>query len=712
VGLFRVSRRELLLAGLCGGGALAVGVYGGYKLGRRSEAGRRVVPPREQPFAPNAFVAVDEQGIVTVWLAQAELGQGVATTLPMLVAEELGAAAEQVRLQLAPANEAYGWMFTAVSSSVRDHWKDLRRAGAAAGEMLTAAAAAGFGVPVEQCRREHGFVVHGPSGRRIAFGALVQAASRLDVPESPRLRDPSRFRFVGGEMPRLDHTAKVNGSARFGLDARLPGMAFAVLRRCPVPGGKVRSFDDRRAREIPGVRDVFEIERGVVVLGDTTHAAMRGRDALDVEFDAGPNADWSSQRVEQRMHELADADGAIARSDGDGKAALDGEGVLVEAQYQLPYLAHATMETMNCTADVRADGCTIFAPTQAPLSIRDDAVRLLGLPADRVLVQPTFAGGGFGRRVTNDFAVEAILASKQAGRPVQVVWTREDDFAHDGYRPCSLHRLAARLDQRGNPTAWFHRVITPSILAQDPNFTDPVDPTAVEGAKELPYGIPNVQVELTKVAAPFPVSFWRSVGHSFNAFAVESFVDEIAAATQRDPAQLRLELLQGQDREPHRAALQLALDQAGPQPDGAGKGRGVALHASFHSHVAMIADVRVVADEVRVDRIVAGVDCGYAMHPDGVAAQIEGAIAFALSAVFHGDVTFENGAAQPGNFDQQPLLTIDRMPDVQVHIVPRELPDEVGGVGEIGVPPVAPAVANAVYAATGKRLRKLPIRRV
>lgn len=710
MGIFRVSRRELLIAGLCGGGALAVGVYGGYKLGRRSEAKRRVVPPREQPFAPDAFVAIDEQGLVTIWLAQAELGQGVATALPMLVAEELGADPARIRLKLAAANEAYGWMFTAVSSSVRDHWMEMRTAGAAAGEMLTAAAATGFGSPASECRRENGFVVHEPSGRRIGFGALVHAASRLEVPDSPRLKDPAEFRFIGNRIPRLDHARKVDGSARFGLDARLPGMAFAVLRRCPVPGGKIRSFDDRKAREVPGVRDVFEIERGVVVLGDTTHAAMLGRDALEVEFDNGPHVDWSSERVEQRMRELAGMDGAIARSDGDGAAALEGDGKLLEAEYRLPYLAHATMETMNCTADVRTDGCTIYAPTQAPIGIRDDAVRLLGMPAERVHVQPTFAGGGFGRRVRNDFAEEAILASKHAGRPVQVVWTREDDFAHDGYRPCSLHRMSARLDERGTPIAWFHRIITPSILAQDPNFTDPIDPTAVEGAKEMPYGIPNVQIELTKVDAPFPVSFWRSVGHSFNAFAVESFLDEIAAASKRDPAQLRLDLLQGPEREPHRAALQLALENAGEHEAAPGRGRGVALHASFHSHVAMIADVRVVAGEVQVDRVVAGVDCGYAIHPDGVAAQIEGAIAFALSAVFHGEMTFENGAAQPGNFDRQPLLTIDRMPDVTVHIVPRVPPEALGGVGEIGVPPVAPVIANAVYAATGRRPRTLPIR--
>lgn len=708
--LFPLSRRDLLLAGLAGTGAFGVGLYGGFRFGRRDERRRRVVPPREQPFAPSAFVAIDERGDVTVWLTKAELGQGVATSLPMLVADELGADPARLRLVIAPAHESYGSQFTAVSSSVKDHWLELRTAGAAAREMLVAAAAAGFAVPAEQCRAEQGHVLHVASGRRLPFAALVHAAARLPVPSAPRLKTPAEFTWIGKQMPRLDHPAKIDGSARFGHDVRVPGMAFAVVARCPVPGGKVATFDATTARSVPGVHDVFAIESGVAVLAETTHAAMRGRAALQVTFDRGPHAEWSSERVETLMRQLVEQTGSVARSEGKGAAGLAGTGRRVLAEYQLPYLAHATMETMNCTADVRDDGCTIHVPTQSPIGVRDTAAAMLGLPRERVLVQPTFAGGGFGRRVGGDFVREAVLASRHAKRPVQVVFTREDDFAHDAYRPCSLHRLEARLGDDGLPIAWSHRIVTPSILAQDPDFHDPIDPVAVEGAKELPYAIADLQVELVKVPAPFPLGFWRSVGHSFNAFAVESFVDEIAAAGSRQPADVRRALLRDPARAAHLAVLELALASAPAAPTGAGRGRGLALHASFGSIVAMVADVLVRDGAVRVEHITAAVDCGYAIHPDGVAAQIEGATVFALSALFFGDVTFAAGAAVPTNFHEQPLLRFDAMPRVDVHIVSRAVPPErLGGVGEIGVPPVAPAVANAVFAATGKRVRRLPL---
>ena len=708
--LLRPTRRELLLAGVAGAGALAVGTYGGFRLGRRDERQRKVVPPREQPFAPNAFVAIDERGAVTLWLAKTEAGQGVATALPMLLADELGADPASIRLVLPPANEAYGVQWTAVSTSVKDTWLELRRAGAAAREMLVAAAAAGFDVPPEQCSAANGRVVHGPTGRALPFAALVHAAARLPVPASPRLKDPAAFTHIGGVMPRLDHPTKVDGSARFGIDARMPGMAFAVVARCPVPGGKVASFDDAAARAVPGVRDVFAIDSGVCVLADTTHAAIRGREALQVTFDRGPNAGASSARVEQDMHALAETAGALARREGVGAEALAGEGTLVEAEYQLPYLAHATMEPMNCTADVRADGCTVHVPTQSPIGARDTVAEMLGLDRARVVVQPTFAGGAFGRRVEQDFVREAVQASRHAGRPVQVVWTREDDFAHDHYRPCSLHRLRGRVGRDGTPRVWWHRIVTPSLIqSKDPAFAEPIDPVAVEGAVEVPYSIPDLQVELVKVPNPFPLGFWRSVGHSFNAFAVECFLDELAAAASTDPVALRLRLLAGEANARHRGVLELAVRHAGEAPHGDGRGRGVAVHASFGSFVAMVADVHVAAGELRVERVTAAVDCGYAVHPDGVRAQIEGAVAFALSAAFFGDVTFTDGAAVQSNFHDQGLLRIGAMPRVEVHLVQPDVPPpQLGGVGEIGVPPVAPAVANAVFAATGTRLRRLP----
>lgn len=708
--LLRPTRRELLLAGLAGGAALAVGLYGGWRLGGRAERRRRVVPPREQAFAPSALLAIDEGGEVVLWLTRAELGQGVAGSLPLLVADELGADPARLRLVLAPAHEAYGNQFTAVSSSVKSLFLELRRAGAAARELLVAAAAAGFGVPAETCRAEDGFVEHPASGRRLPFGALARAAARLPVPSAPRLKEPGEWRWIGRGLARLDLPAKVTGSAVFGMDVRLPGLLFGVVARCPVPGGRVTAFDAAAARRVSGVREVFAIERGVVVLGDTTHAALQGRRALAPTYERGPAAQWSSARVEALLEESLGRAGLTARREGAGAAGLAGPGPRVAARYRLPYLAHATMEPMNCTADVRADGCTIHVPTQAPLGARDAAARLLGLDPARVVVQPTWVGGGFGRRVAQDFVLEAVAASRHAARPVQILWTREDDFAHDHYRPCSLHHLEARLGPDGLPRAWRHRIASPSILAQDPRFRGPLDGVAVEGARELPYAVPDLEVEYIPVEAPFPLGFWRSVGHSSNAFAVECFVDELALAADRDPLEWRLALLDPASHAAQREVLRLAVAAAGPPPAGPGRGRGLALHACFGSVVAMVADVTAGEGSLAVERVVAAVDCGFAVDPDGVVAQIEGGVGFALGAALHGRMTFAEGAAVESNFHDQPLLRLVEMPRVEVHLVRREVPPEIlGGVGEIGVPPLAPAVANALHAATGRRTAGLPL---
>lgn len=710
--LRRPTRRELLIAGLAGTGALAVGVYGGYKLGRRAERRARVVPPRSQPFAPDALIAIDRDGEVTIWLGQPDVGQGVATSLPVSLADELGADAARVRLVLAPANEVYGRQFTAVSRSVRDNWLDVRRAGAAAREVLLATAAAGFECEVHECEARDGFVRHVPTGRSVAFAALVDDAARRPVPADPPLKAPESFVYMGADMPRLDHAAKVDGTATFGLDARLPGMAFAVVARPPSPRGSIRSFDDEAARRVPGVLDVFRIDSGIVVLARHSHAAIRGREALKLELAPAPDPDWDSARISARLRELADGDGAEARTEGRGLQSphWSAPGArVVRAEYELPFLAHATMEPMNCTADVRDDACTVLVPSQAPQSARDECAALLGLPRDRVRVQPTWIGGAFGRRVAQDFVREAVQASRHARRPVQVLWTREDDFAHDHYRPCSLHRLAAVVGDDGLPVAWHHRIVTPSILRQDPRFSNAVDPVAVEGAVELPYEIADLSVELVFADMPFQLGFWRSVGHSFNAFAVECFVDELAATAGLEPTALRRRLLSGSSAARHRAVLELATERAGPASEASGAGRGVAVHASFGSFVAMCVDAHVEGADVTVHRVTAAVDCGFAVHPDGVRAQIEGAVVFALSAAMYGDVRFEAGAATARNFDDQPVLRIDACPQVDVHLVANG-PEPLGGVGEIGVPPLAPALANAVFAATGRRLRTLPLR--
>ena len=707
--LFRLSRRELLLAGAAGGTALAIGLYGGFRLGRRDERRRRIVPPREQPFAPGPFVAIDTAGVVTIWLAQPDVGQGVASTLPMIVAEELGADPRRVRVVQAPADEAYGVQQIAVSYSVRRKLGELRLAGAAAREMLVGAAADAFGVPPLECRAESGFVTHPGSGRRLGFGALVRAAARRPVPESPPLKPRSEFTYLGKTLPRLDLPAKIDGTARFGLDVRVAGMAFAMLARCPTVGGRLLRFDASGARAVRGVLDVFALERSVAVVAENTHAARLGREALRVEWDRGENARWDSRSIDAALDDFLSRDGAVARREGKGAEGLQGPGRTVSAEYRLPYLAHATMEPMNCTADVRDDGCTLWAPTQGPTGLRDAAAKLLRLPADRIAVNVTHVGGAFGRRLEHDFGLEAVEVSRQARRPVQVVWTREDDLQQDWYRPCSLHRMQARLAVDGSPAAWRHRIVAPSILRRDPNFRAPVDPVAVEGARDLPYRIADLQVEYVRADLPIRVGFWRSVGHSYNAFAVECFVDEIAAAAGHDPVRLRRALLAAAPR--HLGVLDRAVAGAGRAPQGAGRGRGVALHASFGSFVAMVADVTARADgTVAVDRVVSAVDCGFAVHPDGVVAQIEGGIAFGLTAAMGGRVGFSAGAATVANFHDYPLLRIDEMPRVEVHLIDGN-PEELGGVGEIGVPPIAPAVCNAIHAATGRRVRTLPLAR-
>jgi isoquinoline 1-oxidoreductase beta subunit len=705
----RLTRRQLLAAGLAGSAVLAVGAYGGYRLLRRRQQRRRPAPPREQPFAPSAFVAIDAQGLVTLWVPRPEVGQGIATTLPMLVVEELGADPAKVKVVQAPADEAYGSQMTAVSAGVRNSFKEQLAAGAAARQMLVRAAAATLDRPAAEFRVELGEVIHGPSGRRMPFAELVHAAAKQRVPDDPPLKPRSEWRYVGKAMPRLDLPAKIDGSARFGIDVRIAGMLFATVARPPAVGGKAGRFDARDALAVPGVRKVIAIESGIAVVADHTYSAMLGRQALKVDWEAGPNSRWDARAIDAHLDQCLGREGAIARREGNGAKGLQGPGRLVRAEYRLPYLAHATMEPMNCTADVRADECVVWAPSQAPQTVREAVARRLGIPVARVAVNIPLIGGAFGRRVANDYVFEAVDISKAVGRPVQVLWTREDDIRHDGYRPCSAHRLEARLDADGLPLAIAHRIAAPSILRNDPAFKDPVDPTAVEGAKEIPYRVADLQVEYSRADLPMRVGFWRSVGHSYNAFAVECFMDEIAAAGGQDPVALRRRLLPSGSR--HLAVLEAAVAKAGAAPAGPGRGRGVAVHGSYGSYVAMVADVRVEERaRVRVERVVCAADCGLAVNPDGAAAQLEGGILFGLTAALHGRVDFEAGAASTSNFDDSPLLRFDEAPAIEVVHV-NGAPDQLGGVGEIGVPPIAPAVCNAIFRASGARPRTLPLDR-
>jgi isoquinoline 1-oxidoreductase beta subunit len=659
-------------------------------------------------LSPSAWLHVDPTGGVTVFLAKSEMGQGSYTGMAVLVAEELEAAWERVRVVQADADPRFGTMSTGGSSSVRRSWEPLRKAGAAAREMLVAAAARRWGVPAAACAAAQGAVLHRPSGRRLSFGALAADAAREPVPADPALKSPADFRLIGRRVPRLDTPDKIRGRAVFGIDVRVPGLLHAAVARPPVRGGAVKGYDRAAALRVPGVRQVAEVPSGVAVIAESTWAAFRGREALAAAFEPGPNGALDSAALSRLLAE-APLEPEPVRREGDLEQALAGAARRVEATYALPLLAHATMEPMNCTADVRADRAEVWAPTQAPTRARTAVAQALGLPEEQVTLHVTFLGGGFGRRSQPDFPVEAARVSRAAGAPVQVTWTREDDLRHDFYRPAGRNVLRGGLDPSGRLVAWHHVVRTPSIARQlfGEARRNGGPPDVVEGAVDVPYAAGAVRIDCAMPEVGIAVGWWRSVYSSQNAFAEESFVDELAAAAAKDPVAFRLAHLPATSR--LRRALELAAERAGwggALP--AGRARGVACHSSFGSHVAEIAEVSVAGKRVRVHRVVCAVDCGVAVNPDSVEAQIEGAVVYGLSAALRGEITLSRGAVVQGNFDDYEPLRMSEMPAVEVHLVPSA--EAPGGIGEPGLPPIAPAVANALFALTGERLRSLPLR--
>ncbi len=669
------------------------------------------------PFAPNAWLRIGTDDSVLVIVDRSEMGQGVTTALPMLLAEELEADWTKIRFEFAPADKAYinqlfGMQGTGGSSSVRAAWKPLREAGARARSVLIAAAAQTWGVEPASCRAEAGAVIHAATNRRLTYGALAQPAAALPVPADVQLKDPKDWRLAGKPTKRLDTRFKVNGTAQFGIDVRVPGMLTAVVARSPVFGGKVGSFDATAAKAIPGVRHVVQISSGVAVVGDGYWPAKQGRDTLKVSWDEGPVAQVSSASISSLFAQRATQDGAVARHDGDAVAALAGAAQRVEAVYEMPFLAHATMEPMNCTAHVRADGVDIWAPTQFQTGVQMIGGQIGGIAPEKVAVHTTYLGGGFGRRFELDFIMEALETSKAAGAPVKVIWSREDDIQHAQYRPANYHQLRAGLDASGRPVAWTHRIVAPSIMARmfPQTVKNGLDGEAVEGGVGLPYAVPNVHVDYQLTDTGIPVGFWRSVNNSFNAFAVEGFIDELAAAAKQDPYEYRRTLLANAPRD--RGVLELAATKAGwgtPLP--AGRARGIAVYKSFESYAAQVAEVSVSpAGDVRVHRVVCAIDCGMHVNPSTIEAQMQSGIVFGLTAALKGAITIENGRVMQSNFHDYQMLRIAEMPVVEVHIVPSN--EAPGGVGEPGTPPIAPAVCNAIFAATGKRIRKLPIGKV
>lgn len=709
-----LNRREFLKTGASATGGLVIALH--FSTLAPSEA---ALAAPAAAFAPNAFVRVAPDGSITVIIGKAEMGQGVYTSLPMILAEELDADWTRVRCEFAPVDPAYnhtafGIQMTGGSTSIWSSYDQFRKAGATARAMLVQAAADNWGVAPAACRTQNSFVIHDASGRRAAYGDLVAKAAEGKPPSQVTLKDPKDFKIIGKAVHRLDTPAKCNGTATFAIDVERPGMLVAVLARPPVFGGKAKSFDASAAKAIRGVKDVVEIPRGIAVLADGYWAARRGRDALKIDWDDGPLAGYSTEKQRADYAALAKTPGAVARKEGDAAAALARAAKTLDAEYELPYLAHATMEPMNCLADVRADSCEVWAGTQFQTFDRLTAAQAAGLKPEQVQVHTTFLGGGFGRRAVPDchMVQEAVQVSKAARVPVKLIWTREDDMRGGYYRPYFFHRLAGGLDDNGNIVAWKQTIVGQSFMAGTPfaqfMIKDGVDGTSVEGAADTPYQIPNLYVDLHSPNLPIPTLWWRSVGHTHTAFVVESFLDELAHAAGKDPYEMRRALLAGAPR--HRRVLELVAEKAGwGSTIAAGRGRGIAVHDSFGSYAAYVAEVSVSKrGELTVHRMVCAVDCGPVVNPDTVKAQFEGAVIFGLTAALRGEITLANGRVQQSNFHDYPMLRIHEVPEIEVHIVPST--EKQGGIGEPGVPCTAPAVANAIFAVTGKRIRRLPIR--
>jgi len=691
-------------------------------------------------FFPNAFLSISSANHIVFQIAGSEMGQDVTTSLSMLIAEELNVQLAAITAVFAPAHEAFenpksGRQTTGGSNSIRGFYEPLRKAGAAARQMLLQAAATTWDVDISTCHTENAMVIHQESNRQLQYGELVDAARQLPVPDNIKLKPVEQFKLIGTAQQRLDAVQKVNGSAVYGQDVTLPGLLVATVLRCPVFKGQVKTFDATEAKRIKGVRDIVPIDAGIAIVADNYWSAHKARQQINVEWDEGEYAALTSAGIREQMIQAID-DGKTVRDEGDVKKALPQAAKKLEAVYETPYLAHACMEPMNCTAHVQNDRCDIWVSTQSQESTQKTGAKLTGLNKKQVFVHTTFLGGGFGRRGEQDFVAEAVQLSKIIKAPVKVVWSREDDIQHDFYRPATYNKLTAGIDENGNLTAWKHTIAADSILTRVVPFGGLLfskDPTSIEGANNLPYHIPNQQVSYARVEAGIPVGFWRSVGNSQNGYITECFIDELAALAGKDPVAFRQSMLGEQPR--YQAVLKLAAEKAGwgkSLPDH--HYHGVALVKSFDSYVAQVAEVSIQpsnqsrsnqsrsnqpqsdqsqpdqsqSSQMRVHKVVCVVDCGVVINPDTVVAQVEGGIVFGLSAALYGNISIDKGRVVQSNFNDQPVLRISEMPEIDVHIVKSTAPP--GGIGEVATPPIAAAVANAVFAATGQPVRQLPIR--
>ena len=702
------SRRAFLQAGAAAGGGLLLSLRLPLANGDAEAA---------DDFVPNAFIRIDRDGQIVLTMPYVEMGQGTYTSIPMLIAEELEVDLSQVRLEHAPPNEKLygnpllgGIQATGNSNAVRASWQPLRQAGATARTMLVAAAAKRWNVdPCVLPRAKRRSAARADGKTRQIWRARRRCRPHAR-PDNVALKRPEDFKLIGTPAKRLDTPAKVNGTAVYGIDVRPPGVKIATLAQSPVFGGRVKRVDDAAAKAVKGVRQIVQLDDAVAVVADHMGAAKKGLAALVIEWDDGPHAKLSTQDIADELERATLNPGAVAQNIGDVDNAMASAASKVEATYQLPFLAHATMEPMNCTVHLRRDGCDIWVGSQAIARVQAAAAKTAGLPLDKVIVHNHLIGGGFGRRLEADGAIRAVQIAQHVDGPVKVVWTREEDIQHDMYRPYWFDRLSAGLDTKGMPVAWKNRFAGSSVLARylPPTFNNGFDPDTVEGAIDLTYTLPNMRVEYVRVEPPgIPTAFWRSVGPSHNVFVTESFMDELAAAAKQDPVAYRLALLEKNPRA--KAVLALAAEKAGwGQPLPERVGRGVSLQFVFATYMAHVAEVEVAKNGgVRVRRVVCAVDCGTVVNPDTVRAQIQSGIIFGITAALHGEVTLKNGRVQQTNFDSYQMLRMNEAPAIEVHIVPSSEPP--GGMGEAGTSAIVPAVTNAIFAATGKRLRKLPV---
>ena len=695
----QITRRDFLKASFTAGGALLIGTF----LDACAPPGPTEIPKPaatvtqtpllQQPFQPNLFIRIDPDGTITMIIHRSEMGQGVRTSLAMIVAEELEADWSTVRIeQMNARSQSEVNQITSGSGSILINYAPLREAGAMARQILVAAAAQTWGISPEECKAESGTVVNIATGERLAYSELLNIARELRLTDEPQLKDPADFKIIGTSVPRLDDPDIVTGKAMYGMDVRVPGMLYAVVARCPVPGGRLADYDSTQAESVPGVQTVVEVPSGVAVVAENTWAAIRGRAALDITWEQGANATLSSASIRQTLADTMNE--AITQ---ETPASLS----TIEAVYETPYLAHAPLEPVNCVADVKSNRCELWLPTQNPQAVQEFVRDQLGMATE---VHVTLLGGGFGRKLEVDYALEAAEVSKAIGGPVQVVWTRDDDIQHDFYRQVTYHWLKAGWDSDGIVQSWHHYLAAQGINGVAYHAGREV----LEEDLGAPYEMNGRVSQAFLVNFPVPTGPWRGVVSATNAYANECFFDEVAAALQKDPYEFRMELLDENDR--LRATLQLAAEKANwGAPLADGHGRGIACHKTYgQTSVAMVADVSVQEGLVRVHKVVCAINCGKVIHPDMVAQQMEGGIVFGLTSLLKGEITFENGRVQQSSFQDYPLLQLNEMPEVEVYIVEDNRPPQ--GLGEMGVPPIVPAVANAVFDATGIRVRHTPIR--